>query len=99
MACVSIAERAVTSLMVATPIPRHPRPADFSPERRATILGLLGAEDFRTADLTDGARLYYTVAALVCNDAGVAQQVDINAALADPSAVQYARTLLRRAAS
>lgn len=78
-------------------IPRPPRPADLSPERRATVLSLLSDERFRTADLTTGARLMYAVAALVCDDAGRARQADLEAGLRDPSVTQCARTLLRKA--
>lgn len=84
--------------MVAIPRPpRPPRAADLSPERRATVLSLLGDERFVTADLTPGARLMYAVSALVCDDTGYATQADFEAGLADPSTVQAARVLLREA--
>lgn len=78
-------------------IPRPPRHPDFSPERRQVMLGLLSDDDFLSADLPESARILYAVSGLVCDDAGVALESDIAAALDDPSVIQYARSLLKRA--
>lgn len=78
-------------------IPRPPRPADLSPERRETVLGLLGDERFRTADLSFNSRILYTLSALVCDETGLVRQVDMEHALDDPSLIQCARSLLKRA--
>jgi hypothetical protein len=85
--------------MIPSPSPeRQPRSADFGSHRRQIVLSMLRDPDFTAADPDDDARLLYTISALICNDAGVFTDGDLDAALADPSVTQYARHLLRKAA-
>lgn len=72
--------------------------ADLSRTRRRHVLQLLRRSGILTnTGLTDRARLVYTVGCLVCDDAGRIKQPVLTAALNDPSIVQVARTLLRKA--
>lgn len=73
--------------------------ADLSRKRRRHVLDLVRRTGLLTDNgLTDDARLLYVVGGLICNDAGVAKQADLTAAMRDPSIVQAARTILTKAA-
>lgn len=71
---------------------------DLSRERRRHVLNALRRSGIFTSDLTEHERLIYTLGCLVCDAAGRFTNADLQAALADPSTVQAARTLLRKAA-
>lgn len=74
---------------------RHP---DYSESRRQRILAHLStmADDTRWPGLTEGARIMYTLGLTICDREGLFSYHDAKAAYSDPSAVQYARTLLIR---
>lgn len=76
---------------------RPPRTADYSDERRAVILSLIDRPAFRDAKLTDDDRFTYVLGALVADEMGRIARDDLHRAALDPSADQYARTLLRKA--
>ncbi len=80
--------------MTATPT----RPVDYSRRRRRHALAILKrrAGEERWAALSDNARVMYTVGLLVCSPLGFARKADMDAALADPSAVNAARQLLAK---
>lgn len=72
--------------------------ADLSRERRRHVLQLMRRTGVLTdTHLTDKDRLIYVVGALVCDDVGRVNTTDLAEALRDPSIVQAARALLRKA--
>ena len=78
-------------------IPRPARPANLSPERREKVHNLLRSERFAAFNLDEAARLMYAVSGLVCDDEGHFTEDDLHAAMTDPSVLQSARALLKRA--
>lgn len=77
----------------------NPRTPDMGAHRRRVVLAMLSDEKRRASwqRLRTDAQLSYVLGALVCDDAGRFDQVDLLAAWCDPSAVQYARHLLAKA--
>ena len=73
--------------------------ADYSAARRRTIMRTLADVTPRPewATLDENARITYVVGMLVCSPIGFVAKNDLEAACADPSVVNYARQLLRRA--
>lgn len=72
---------------------------NYSQQRKATVISLLrGArKDASWWGLSDDAKLFYTLGAVICNDAGVVAQSDMAEVTKDPRAVSYARRLMREA--
>lgn len=70
---------------------------NFTRARRRTIIRMIEGEGLLDADLTEDARLLYVVAALVCNDVGVAKQADLQAAMRTPHVVEVAVEILNKA--
>lgn len=71
--------------------------ANFSRERRRHVRDVLRRSGILASDLTDTEQLMYAVGCLICDDAGRFTHADLRTALVDPSIVQAARTLLRKA--
>ena len=61
------------------------------------VSGALDQVLFRTADMTEDARLLYLVGGLVCNDVGFVRQADLQAAMGDPAVVAAAMEILNKA--
>lgn len=72
---------------------------NYSHQRKATIISLLrdARKDASWWRLSDGAKLIYTLGAVICNDAGVVAQSDMAEITKDARAVSYARRLMREA--
>ena len=81
--------------------PTHPRPtarADFSRERRRHVVALLRRSGV-LSNVSPDAQLLYTVGALICDANGRFSKAELDAATADPSIIEAARQLLRKAAA
>jgi hypothetical protein len=71
--------------------------ADYSPERRATALSWIRGQGLLDADVSDGAKLMAAVGLLICDDHGHIKQSHLETAMADPSVLQAAWSILKEA--
>jgi hypothetical protein len=67
---------------------------DLSDERREHAISWIRGEGLLTSPISHDAKILACIALLVCNDLGFAKQEELEAAAADPSAVQAASKLL-----
>lgn len=72
----------------------------FTRRRKRTVRSLLREATLNPGwgELTDDAKVYYVISALICDEAGRFTKAELNSALRDEPLVRYAESLLAGAA-
>lgn len=72
--------------------------ANYSIERRGTALSWLRGEGvLEDTTLSPESVLMAAIGLIICNEAGIIKQADLDEAITDPSVVNYARQLVAEA--